>query len=34
MPAGMIDIHWPQYAKKAIDEKSFVIFGAIKTKGR
>ncbi len=34
MPPGMMEIHWPQYAKKAIDEKSIVIFGGIKTKGR
>ena len=32
MPPGMMDIHWPQYAKKAIDEKSIVIFGAVKRK--
>jgi hypothetical protein len=30
LPAGTMDIHWPQYAKKAIDEKSIVIFGALK----
>ena len=34
VPPGMMDIHWPQYAQKAIDDKSIVIFGAIKTKGR
>lgn len=30
LPKGVIDIDWPQYAKKAIDEKSVVIFGNIK----
>ena len=30
LPPGEIDIDWPQYAKKAIDEKSVVIFGALR----
>ena len=34
VPPGMMDIHWPQYAQKAIDDKSIVIFGAIETKDR
>ncbi len=34
MPPGMMDIHWPQYSQKAIAEKSIVVFGGIKTKGR
>ena len=29
LPPGEIDINWRQYAKKAIEEKSVVIFGAI-----
>jgi hypothetical protein len=32
MPAGTMDIDWPQYAAKAIEEKSIVIFGALKPK--
>ena len=32
LPPGEIDIHWPQYAKKAIDEKSVVVFGALRPK--
>jgi hypothetical protein len=30
LPPGEIDIDWPQYAKKAIEEKSVVIFGALR----
>jgi len=30
LPSGEIDIDWQQYAKKAIEEKSVVIFGAIR----
>ena len=30
LPPGEIDIDWPQYVKKAIEEKSVVIFGAIR----
>ena len=30
LPSGEIDIHWPQYSKKAIDEKSVVVFGALR----
>jgi len=30
LPPGEIDIHWPEYAKKAIEEKSVVVFGAIR----
>jgi hypothetical protein len=30
LPPGEIDVDWPQYAKNAIDEKSVVIFGAIR----
>ena len=30
IPPGEIEIDWPQYAKKAIDEKSVVIFGALR----
>jgi len=29
LPPGETDIDWPQYVKKAIDEKSIVIFGAL-----
>jgi hypothetical protein len=29
LPPGETDIHWPQYAKKAIVEKSVVVFGAL-----
>ena len=32
LPPGEIDIHWPQYAKKAIEEKSVVVFGALRRK--
>jgi hypothetical protein len=32
MPAGTMDIDWPQLAAKAIEEKSVVIFGALKLK--
>ena len=31
LPPGEIDINWLQYAKKAIEEKSVVIFGALHT---
>jgi hypothetical protein len=31
LPPGEIDIHWPQYVKKAIEEKSVVVFGALRT---
>jgi hypothetical protein len=34
MPGGMMDIHWPQYSKKAIEGKSIVIFGDIKGKDK
>jgi hypothetical protein len=34
MPTGMMDIHWPQHAKKSIEEKSILIFGGIKSNGR
>jgi hypothetical protein len=34
LPAGTMDIHWPQYARKAIDEKNIVIFGALNPKIR
>jgi hypothetical protein len=30
LPPGEIDIDWPQYTKKAIEEKSVVIFGALR----
>ncbi|MBN1567454.1 MAG: hypothetical protein JXA73_06380 [Acidobacteria bacterium] len=30
LPTGTIDIHWPQYAGKAIEGKNIVIFGALK----
>ena len=30
LPPGEIDIDWPQYVKKAVEEKSVVIFGSIK----
>jgi hypothetical protein len=30
LPKGVMDIDWPQYAKKVIDEKSVVIFGNLK----
>ena len=30
LPPGTMDIHWPQYAKKAIEGKTIVIFGALK----
>ena len=29
LPPGEIDIHWQQYATKAIEEKSVVVFGAL-----
>jgi len=31
LPPGETDIDWPQYAKKAIEEKSVVIFGALRS---
>lgn len=34
VPPGTMDIQWPQYAKKAIDDKNIVIFGAVEAKGR
>ena len=30
LPPGEIDIHWPRYAEKAIEEKSVVVFGRIR----
>jgi hypothetical protein len=30
LPKGVMDIDWPQFAKKALDEKSVVIFGNLK----
>ena len=33
LPPGEMDIHWPQFAQKALEEKSVVIFGAIHTIG-
>ena len=33
IPPGEIDIDWPQYTKNAIEEKSVVIFGALRTYG-
>ena len=31
LPQGVMDIDWPQYAKKVSDEKSVVIFGNLKS---
>lgn len=30
LPRGSMDIHWPQYARQVIEEKSLLIFGALK----
>jgi len=29
LPPGTMDIHWPQYARKAIEGKNIVVFGAL-----
>ena len=34
LPPGTMDIHWPEYAMKAIEGNSVVIFGALKPAGR
>ncbi len=34
LPPGTIDIDWPQFGKKAIDDKNVVIFGALKPAAR
>jgi hypothetical protein len=34
LPPGTMDIHWPQFGKKAVEEKSIVVFGALKAAAR
>jgi hypothetical protein len=34
LPPGTMDIHWPEYAKKAIEGNAIVVFGALKPAGR